>query len=84
MKKAITVFSLLCLFAIQANGQEGIPQLHDIFRGKYEYEPDLDASRFEVINARLSIESHLPSFPDKGGVKLQPAYKLEVDLCDES
>ena len=51
------------------------PQIHGILRGKYEYQPDLDASRFEVRNARLSAEGSLP---------LRSSYKLEVDLCDES
>lgn len=52
-----------------------IPQVHGILRGKYEYEPDLKASRFEVRNARLAINGDLP---------LRSSYKLEVDLCDES
>lgn len=52
-----------------------MPQLHGILRGKYEYEPDLDASRFEVRNARLSVSGNLP---------LRSEYKLEVDLCDET
>lgn len=51
------------------------PQLHGIMRGKYEYQPDMDASRFEVRNARLSVSGALP---------LRSEYKLEVDLCDES
>ncbi len=54
---------------------EGLLQIHGILRGKYEYESDLDASRFEVRNARLSAEGNLP---------LRSSYKLEVDLCDES
>ncbi len=52
-----------------------LPQIHGILRGKFEYEPDLSASRFEVRNARLSAEGNLP---------LHSSYKLEVDLCDES
>ncbi len=54
---------------------DGKPQIHGILRGKYEYQPDLDASRFEVRNARLSANGTLP---------LRSSYKLEVDLCDES
>lgn len=65
---------LLCTTAIFAQ-ESTTPQLHGILRGKYEYEPDLDASRFEVRNARLSVEGNLP---------LRSSYKLEVDLCDES
>ncbi len=52
-----------------------LPQLHGILRGKYEYEPGLDASRFEVRNARISAEGNLP---------LRSCYKLEIDLCDET
>ncbi len=59
----------------QTEKQKHMPQLHGILRGKYEYEPDLEASRFEVRNARLSVEGSLP---------LRSSYKLEVDLCDES
>lgn len=55
--------------------QKYVPQIHGILRGKYEYQPDLDASRFEVRNARLSAEGNLP---------FRSSYKLEVDLCDES
>ncbi|MCI7559870.1 MAG: porin [Prevotella sp.] len=55
--------------------QKYMPQIHGILRGKYEYEPDLDASRFEVRNARLAATGRLP---------LRSEYKLEVDLCDES
>ena len=56
-------------------GDGGGLQIHGILRGKYEYQPHLDASRFEVRNARLSAEGSLP---------LRSSYKLEVDLCDES
>ena len=51
------------------------PQLHGILRGKFEYEPALGASRFEVRNARISVSGALP---------LRSEYKVEVDLCDES
>lgn len=52
-----------------------MPQIHGILRGKFEYQPDLDGGRFEVRNARLSVNGLLP---------LRSEYKLEVDLCDES
>ncbi len=68
------VLFLLCTTVIIAQ-EKTTPQLHGILRGKYEYEPDLDASRFEVRNARLSVEGNLP---------MRSSYKLEVDLCDES
>lgn len=58
-----------------AKQSEYLPKLHGILRGKYEYEPDLGASRFEVRNARLSVNGKLIG---------RSEYKLEVDLCDES
>ena len=74
--KKILTLALILLCATAINAQESTtPQLHGILRGKYEYEPDLDASRFEVRNARLSAE---------GNLSMRSAYKLEVDLCDES
>lgn len=84
--------SLLIVFALcgkgvsQAQGTSPSPstegetkkesvKIHGILRGKYEYEPNLSAGRFEVRNARLSAE---------GNLSKRSAYKLEVDLCDES
>ena len=61
----------LIIFASKAEAQD----IHGILRGKYEYQPDMEASRFEVRNARLSVD---------GSLKQVAAYKLEVDLCDES
>ncbi|MGM9841638.1 MAG: porin, partial [Candidatus Limisoma sp.] len=58
-----------------AKQSEYLPKLHGILRGKYEYEPDLGASRFEVRNARLSVNGKLVG---------RSEYKMEVDLCDES
>lgn len=66
----------------QTEKQAHSPKIHGIMRGKYEYEPDLEASRFEVRNARLSVESQ-PAANSNGGAKLSPTYKLEIDLCDE-
>ncbi len=66
--------ALLCLEAA-ATTTDYLPQIHGILRGKYEYEPHLHASRFEVRNARLSAEGSLP---------LRTCYKVEVDLCDET
>ena len=58
----------------QTEKQKFMPQIHGILRGKYEYEPDLNASRFEVRNARLSVDGNMP---------LKSSYKLEVDLCHQ-
>lgn len=87
MNKAIKA-CLLIVFALCGKGvsqaqnstsaaseQKESVTIHGILRGKYEYEPNLSAGRFEVRNARLSAE---------GNLSKRSAYKLEVDLCDES
>lgn len=61
----------LFVFAYKADAQN----IHGILRGKFEYQPEMQASRFEVRNARLSVD---------GTLRQVAAYKLEVDLCDES
>lgn len=71
---AILVLFLTFMFVGLANAQSA-PQIHGILRGKYEYQPEINASRFEVRNARLAAE---------GSLNNVAAYKLEVDLCDES
>lgn len=73
VKACLMLLSAMCANAALA--QDFTPQLHGIMRGKYEYEPDLGASRFEVRNARLSVDGALP---------FRSSYKFEVDLCDES
>lgn len=79
MKKAIIV--ILCLFAVVtvSTGAEKakspyIPDFHGTIRAKYEYEPTINKGRFEIRNARLSVEG-----------KIIPIvrYKAEVDLSDE-
>ena len=50
-----------------------VPEMHGTVRAKYEYSPQLDASRFQVRNVRFSIT---------GNVHQMVAYKLEADLCD--
>ena len=74
-KKILTLAIILLCSSLISAQEVSTPQLHGILRGKYEYEPDLDASRFEVRNARLSVEGSMP---------MRSSYKLEVDLCDES
>lgn len=68
------LFALMAIPAAvsTANAQT---QIHGILRGKFEYQPDMNAGRFEVRNARLSAEGKLAQ---------RSEYKLEVDLCDES
>lgn len=79
MKKTIIV--ILCLFAVVtvSTGAEKakspyIPDFHGTIRAKYEYEPTINKGRFEIRNARLSVEG-----------KIIPIvrYKAEIDLSDE-
>ena len=51
-----------------------MPEIHGTIRAKYEYQPEIDAMRWEVRTARVSFTGNiLPSV----------AYKAEVDLSDE-
>lgn len=51
-----------------------MPEIHGTIRGKFEYQPQISASRFEVRNARFSLT---------GNVHPMVAYKAEIDLSDE-
>ncbi len=51
-----------------------IPDIEGTVRAKYEYQPTLGASRFQVRNARVGMTGKL--LPIAG-------YKLEIDLSDE-
>ncbi|MCI5983320.1 MAG: porin [Bacteroidales bacterium] len=48
--------------------------VHGTVRGKFEWQPDADAARFEVRNARFSLS---------GNITPMVTYKAEIDLCDE-
>ena len=50
------------------------PHIHGTVRAKYEYQPDDHAGRFEVRNARFSVD---------GKVSPVVAYKAEIDLSEE-
>lgn len=68
---------LLFISVSLAYGEEKhiyIPDIHGTIRAKYEYEPPIKKGRFEVRNARLSVEG-----------KIIPIvrYKAEIDLSDE-
>lgn len=56
------------------SARDYLPEIHGTIRGKYEYQPQMDASRFEVRNARFSVT---------GNVLPIVAYKAEIDLSDE-
>lgn len=87
----IVFLGSLLLWAATADAAEHsdwIPTIHGTVRGKFEYQPDLSATRFEVRNARVSVDGLLPFgiadtlSPDlvlKRGVR----YKAEIDLSDE-
>lgn len=71
---------MLCLNVfIGASAQEDeevkyTPSLHGTIRGKYEYQPEDKSGRFEVRNARVSVD---------GLITPILSYKAEIDLCDE-
>lgn len=50
------------------------PVIEGTIRAKYEYNTSLDASRFQVRNARFSINGNFSSIT---------SYKAEIDLSDE-
>lgn len=51
-----------------------LPEIHGTIRAKYEYEPQIDKGRFEVRNARVSIEGRIIPIV---------RYKAEINLSDE-
>lgn len=73
---------LLCLFrTAMAQGTDADstavsyrPEFHGTIRAKYEYQPEISKGRFEIRNARVSIE---------GMIMPIVRYKAEIDLCDE-
>lgn len=79
MKKAVfVVLGILVGFTASIMAQETkhtyLPEIHGTIRAKYEYEPTIGKGRFEVRNARMSVEG-----------KIIPIvrYKAEIDLSDE-
>ena len=80
---ALLLVATLCLPAPAVHSQnnsagftksEYMPEIHGTIRAKYEYEPPINKGRFEIRNARLSVEG-----------KIIPVvrYKAEIDLSDE-
>lgn len=80
-RKAIAFITyMLCLFTpvFEADGAETdsisyIPVFHGVFRGRWELETSDGNSRFQVRNARVSIE---------GRVAPIVSYLFRTDLCD--
>lgn len=59
---------------VAESGIDRTPSLHGTVRAKWEYQPDDDLNRFEVRNARLSVDGRLTPVI---------SYKAEIDLADE-
>ncbi len=50
------------------------PKVHGTIRGKYEYQTEENQGRFQVRNARVSLD---------GNINKAVSYKVEIDLSDE-
>lgn len=86
MNKKTTLLLLATILTSSALwGQDYRPSIHGTIRGKYERQfssdnnhdedaASTDAQRFEVRNARISVD---------GWLNEKVSYKAEIDLCDE-
>ena len=81
METRITALALFCLLAGAAMAQTeeekdkpSAVNIHGTIRSKYEYQTEEAEGRFEVRNARISVDGSLSSIIQ---------YKAEIDLCDE-
>lgn len=82
MKRQLSAV-LAAFFVVSANAQtidlqkikDYFPQIHGTVRGKYEYQTTDATQRFQVRNARISIDGKV--VPD------MVSYKAEIDLSDE-
>lgn len=57
-----------------ADDKSSAVNVHGTIRSKYEYQTQEQEGRFEVRNARISVDGQLTP---------QVLYKAEIDLCDE-
>lgn len=77
-KKLILPLLALCvglpLHAQEEDKVDLTPKVHGTIRGKYEYQTEGGDGRFQVRNARVSLE---------GKVAKAVEYKAEIDLSDE-
>jgi hypothetical protein len=79
MKRLVTVIAVFTLiFSAAAIEKDSVskfaPQVEGTIRAKYEYNASLDAHRFQVRNARFSINGNFSPIT---------SYKAEIDLSDE-
>ena len=56
------------------DAKSSLANIHGTIRSKYEYQTEDGDGRFEVRNARISVDGALSSII---------TYKAEIDLCDE-
>ncbi|WP_298454106.1 porin [uncultured Prevotella sp.] len=76
-KIILPLFALCACLTLHAQEKDGVdltPTVHGTIRGKYEYQTAENEGRFEVRNARVSLE---------GKVARAVEYKAEIDLSDE-
>lgn len=77
-KTVLMILGLLAFLPASIHAQETdnpyIPEIHGTIRAKYEYEPTIGKGRFEIRNARMSVE---------GKIIPLVRYKAEIDLSDE-
>lgn len=79
MRKILVTSAFTLLSILSANAQltipkEYMPEIHGTIRGKYELQTTNGMQRFQVRNARVSLD---------GKVLPVIAYKAEIDLSDE-
>ncbi len=73
----VAVIALSCSAGAYAQTEEKDDyklNVHGTIRGKYEYQTEEGAGRFQVRNARVSVD---------GKITDRVSYKAEIDLCDE-
>ncbi len=68
------VLSLASVCAMAQEAQPSPVNVHGTIRSKYEYQTEEGEGRFEVRNARISVDGQLSPIL---------LYKAEIDLCDE-
>lgn len=76
-KIVLSVIALCASLVLNAQEEDRVdltPVVHGTIRGKYEYQTAEKEGRFEVRNARVSLE---------GKVAKAVEYKAEIDLSDE-
>ena len=81
MDKKFLLLASFAMFAVMPVSAEDdgekvdrTPKLHGTIRGKYEYQTEEGEGRFQVRNARVSLDGKLTKIV---------SYKAEIDLSDE-